>query len=78
MGAEIEGNCILKRSCVNFEKKTVVELKSILMARILEMSGRKAEPIARLESAVTLVAVDPAGSQVVGAATIGAREDPPE
>ena len=80
MCAESEDNQIIKMSGVNLEKKTVVELKSMLMARNLETSGRKTELIARLESAVTpdTVAVDPVGSQVVRAATIGAREDPPE
>ena len=80
MSAEGEGNHTLKMFGANFEKKTVVELKSMLMARNLETSGRKAELIARLESAVTsdVIAVDPVGSQVVGAATISAREDPPE
>ena len=53
MCAESEDNQIIKMSGVRLEKKTVVELKSMLMARNLETSGRKAELIARLESAVT-------------------------
>ena len=50
---ESEDNQIMKMSGVNLEK-TVVELKSMLMPRNSETSGRKAELIARLESAVLL------------------------